>query len=51
MTAFADLVSIYRKSEWTNLDRATYCVSTEEELGLLVALDAEYEKNRTYYPM
>lgn len=44
MTAFADLVSIYRKSEWTNLDRATYCVSTEEELGLLVALDAEYEK-------
>lgn len=44
MTAFADLVSIYRKSEWIHSDRATYCADTEDELGLLVALDTEYEK-------
>lgn len=44
MTAFADLVSIYRKSKWIHSDRATYCADTEDELGLLVALDAEYEK-------
>lgn len=44
MTTFADLINIYRKSEWTHSDRATYCVSTEDELMLILALDEEQEK-------
>lgn len=44
MTTFADLIHIYRKSEWTHSDKAVFCVNTADELGLLVALDEAYEK-------
>ncbi len=43
MITFAHLVSIYRKSQWI-ADKATYCIDTEDELRLIVALDEEHEK-------
>lgn len=43
MITFAHLVSIYRKSQCTE-GKAIYCIDTEDELRLILALDEEYEK-------
>lgn len=40
--SFADLVQVYRKSEFVpNSDRATYCIETAEELSLLQRLSSD----------